>query len=356
MAGVLLADLATSRLVGDLACDPRSDIQTGTIMTKIVLRGINGPIQGTIWESSELLRVGRLDALEVVLSDSSVSRYHAEVRHGEGGWRLRDLGSTNGTFLNGERLGGERVRIDHGDEVRFGNVAVKVRMSIVDSEAWDACTRPLSMLESLPHVPWTATPYHRKLRLWAVDCIRRHGGHNLYSSQDFIRRALKRVEALTDLDPDGFERGRLGLLGELVPWSLGISRRDNMLVGSLESVLCPLHESLPSSLCHAAMANPWYCDEGRNALNAGVLRCVLGNPWRPAVIDPSWLIVNEGAVTALAQTIERDCAFEDMPILADALEDAGCSDERLLGHLRGGVHCRGCHALDAVLGRPALFG
>jgi pSer/pThr/pTyr-binding forkhead associated (FHA) protein len=57
-----------------------------------------------VWESADLLRVGRLDALEVVLLDPSVSRYHAEIRWTGRGWRFRDLGSTNGTRLNGVRL------------------------------------------------------------------------------------------------------------------------------------------------------------------------------------------------------------------------------------------------------------
>jgi pSer/pThr/pTyr-binding forkhead associated (FHA) protein len=71
----------------------------------IRLRGMNGLFKGRIWESTELLRVGRLEALELVLDDASVSRYHAEVRATDRGWRVRDLGSTNGTRLNGVRLG-----------------------------------------------------------------------------------------------------------------------------------------------------------------------------------------------------------------------------------------------------------
>jgi hypothetical protein len=44
--------------------------------------------------------------------------------------------------------------------------------------------------------------------------------------------------------------------------------------------------------------------------------------------------------------------FEDLPVLADLLEEAGCTDAALLGHLRGpGPHILGCHALDAVLGK-----
>jgi hypothetical protein len=44
--------------------------------------------------------------------------------------------------------------------------------------------------------------------------------------------------------------------------------------------------------------------------------------------------------------------FSDMPVLADALEDAGCGDADILGHLRGpGPHTRGCWPLDRILGK-----
>jgi HD-GYP domain-containing protein (c-di-GMP phosphodiesterase class II)/pSer/pThr/pTyr-binding forkhead associated (FHA) protein len=87
---------------------------------------MSGPLKGRLWEHAELLRVGRLEALEVVIDDSSVSRYHAEIRATERGWRVRDLGSTNGTRLNGVRLGNGQWPLRARDLLQFGEVAVVV--------------------------------------------------------------------------------------------------------------------------------------------------------------------------------------------------------------------------------------
>src|SRR5437763_15858231 len=87
---------------------------------------MNGPLKGRTWESAELLRVGRLDTLEIVLDDNSVSRYHAELRATERGWRVRDLGSTNGTRLNGVRLGNGQWPLRAKDLLQFGEVSVVV--------------------------------------------------------------------------------------------------------------------------------------------------------------------------------------------------------------------------------------
>ncbi len=92
----------------------------------IRLRGMNEAVKGRAWESSDLLRVGRLETLEVVLDNSSVSRHHAEVRATERGWRVRDLGSTNGTRLNGVRLGNGQWPLRVRDLLQFGEVCVVV--------------------------------------------------------------------------------------------------------------------------------------------------------------------------------------------------------------------------------------
>jgi putative nucleotidyltransferase with HDIG domain len=92
----------------------------------IRLRGLNGPFKGQSWEADELLRIGRLGPQEVVLDDNSVSRNHAEIRHTDRGWRLRDLGSTNGTRLNGVRLSAGQWPLRVRDLIQFGEVAIVV--------------------------------------------------------------------------------------------------------------------------------------------------------------------------------------------------------------------------------------
>jgi hypothetical protein len=80
-----------------------------------------------------------------------------------------------------------------------------------------------------------------------------------------------------------------------------------------------------------------------------LLRCIFGNPFRPVAFTPSWR--SETAV-ALATGIYEQRAFDRLPVLADALEEAGCDHADVLNHLRGpGPHARGCWVVDGVLGK-----
>jgi hypothetical protein len=83
-----------------------------------------------------------------------------------------------------------------------------------------------------------------------------------------------------------------------------------------------------------------------------LIRELFADPFRRPTFDPSWLRWNEGIVLKIAQGIHDDRAFERLPVLADALEDAGCTDEVILGHCRRRPgHLRGCWVLDGLLGR-----
>lgn len=93
----------------------------------IRLRGISDDVKGKVWESESVIRAGRLGSLEIVLDDSSVSRRHAELRfQPQMGWVVKDLESTNGTYVNGVRLGPQEKPVRIRDIVQFGKVAMIV--------------------------------------------------------------------------------------------------------------------------------------------------------------------------------------------------------------------------------------
>jgi hypothetical protein len=78
-------------------------------------------------------------------------------------------------------------------------------------------------------------------------------------------------------------------------------------------------------------------------------RDVYGNPFRPVSAQPSWLT---STVLALASGIYEEKAFDRMPILADALQDAGCDNEDILNHCRQpSEHVRGCFVVDLLLAK-----
>jgi hypothetical protein len=83
--------------------------------------------------------------------------------------------------------------------------------------------------------------------------------------------------------------------------------------------------------------------------NAHRRRYIFGSPFRPIVFDPKWRTED---VLGLALGIYEDGAFDRLPMLADALMDAGCDDEQILGRCRSdGPHVRGCWVVDLVLGK-----
>jgi hypothetical protein len=94
----------------------------------------------------------------------------------------------------------------------------------------------------------------------------------------------------------------------------------------------------------------WHIDEMMH--EADLVRCIFGNPFRHVTpLDPRWLRF-DGVDRTVAETLYADHAFDRLSLLADALEDGGCTDAELLGHLRSpGPHVRGCGAVDLVLGK-----
>jgi hypothetical protein len=105
---------------------------------------------------------------------------------------------------------------------------------------------------------------------------------------------------------------------------------------------------------HQAQAQRYL--EREQSVQCLLLRCIAGHPFRPVALDSAlrtstllslaWAAYNERLLPSGELDLQR------LAVLADAFEEAGCTDPRLLDHLRGpGPHVRGCHVVDALLGR-----
>jgi hypothetical protein len=84
-----------------------------------------------------------------------------------------------------------------------------------------------------------------------------------------------------------------------------------------------------------------------------LMRCIFHSPFHPMPAIPSvWLAWNDHTIQRIAEAIYDAGDFDRLPVLADALEDAGCGDADILAHCRSDwPHVRGCWAVDLVLGR-----
>jgi hypothetical protein len=83
-------------------------------------------------------------------------------------------------------------------------------------------------------------------------------------------------------------------------------------------------------------------------VSVSLLRDIFGNPFRPVTFVPAW---RTSATVGLARSMYDARDFAAMPVLADALEEAGCDSADVLAHCRGpGPHVRGCWVVDLVLG------
>jgi len=106
---------------------------------RIELRG-TGEWERLSWASDTRLCIGRTNTCEAVIDEPSVSRRHAEILHTSQGWVIRDLGSTNGTLLNGVRLGRVDQRLQRNDLIRPGDISLVVAELIDDAEPASFCS------------------------------------------------------------------------------------------------------------------------------------------------------------------------------------------------------------------------
>lgn len=199
---------------------------------------------------------------------------------------------------------------------------------------WLECKDPATMLEFLQ-----GKVSDRKLRLWACAYTSWYADGRSYLI-DAVRAAERWADGDPHVDlgphaqfyvcfPSAWQAAREGAAGSVANWA---------------------------DSSHKRRATRLLLDN---------LRCVFDNPFRPATYNPEW---RTSTAAGLAREMYESRDFSAMPILADALQDAGCDDPEILAHCRlddvglysadvnvpfriGGPHVRGCWVVDLVLGK-----
>jgi hypothetical protein len=114
---------------------------------------------------------------------------------------------------------------------------------------------------------------------------------------------------------------------------------------------------IDNALHYASEYQEYECKErpGEQQAQCQLFREVFGNPFRPITFDPAWLTWGSGVVVRIAQQIDDERRFEAMPVLGDALEEAGCVNSDILNHCRRpGPHVPGCWLLDLILDKASI--
>jgi hypothetical protein len=220
---------------------------------------------------------------------------------------------------------------------------------------WLACDDSHGMLKEL----WQSASA-RKMRLFAVACCRSVWPQ---LTDPRGRRAVEVAEQFADGTASDEDRRRA---------RLEVHRAVGAAIGRvLSTAVRAAYDATDPNAGFAATASVGGMTLGRIAgtpfqrpSHADLLRDIFGNPFRPVAFSPDWR--TDTAVTLARQMYEsRD--FDAMPILADALQDAGCDSDDILNHCRGvagggsgepaggaptqTTHVRGCWVVDLVLGK-----
>ena len=199
---------------------------------------------------------------------------------------------------------------------------------------WLACRDPRRLLDGV-------SANHRRLRLFACAECRRQL-HNVV--RDEFRNALdvaERYAAGAATDAELSAASRATMYGSA---RRRANRAQSPTLGLIHWLVQP-DVSMLSAASLAVASKPaarqWQCQ---------VLRDIFGNPFRPVAFDPDW---RTDTAVALARRMYESRDFTAMPILADALQDAGCDRDDILAHCRdaNATHVRGCWVVDLVLGK-----
>jgi hypothetical protein len=208
----------------------------------------------------------------------------------------------------------------------------------VTEEQWWLSINPGPMLSFL-----RGAAGDRKLRLFACACLRRV--QDLFADReafavverfaDGLATPAELVAAVGRADPRVGAPADADRVGESVAWAAAAS-----------AALRAVSAGDPN---HPIGQGDYYAAEaGERAAQCRLLREILGNPFRPVAFDPAW---RSPSAVGVAQRMYDNGDFDAMPVLADALQDAGCEVPDVLDHCRRPrEHVRGCWVVDLALG------
>jgi hypothetical protein len=226
----------------------------------------------------------------------------------------------------------------------------------MNEREWLSGTDPTLMLD---YLRGSGRASERKLRLFAVACCRRLGHLAL---GDTVREAIEVAERFADghATADDLQQAAAQAKWYQRGYPFGVRARAAVRACSLDARDAASATGHVVFAVYAAAGRSHSVRKAESAEHGDLLRCIIGNPFCvTALIGPAALTWNDGCIVKLAQAAYQERSLPDgrldnahLAVLADALEESGYSDAQLLEHLRGpGPHVRGCHAIDAILGR-----
>ena len=220
---------------------------------------------------------------------------------------------------------------------------------------WISCEKPDLMLRHLKAIGatrWQRGQRRRKLRLLACAAF---GQARHLLRPDYGVRAIELAERYADGAVEAAELRQLNqairaarLKADTPQWAAEGSIWTLLTPNDLTAAELALDQAIWGLEREAAPAKPNLFRKSLRQAQTPLIRDIFGNPFRTVVFDSRWRTAD---VTGLARAIYEDRAFDRLPLLADALMDAGCADEQVLGHCRSdGPHVRGCWVVDRELG------
>ncbi|MGH7169524.1 MAG: hypothetical protein ACRELF_09700 [Gemmataceae bacterium] len=215
------------------------------------------------------------------------------------------------------------------------------------------------------HVIQQSSLSDRKVRLLNATICRRFWNYLPEASQTILLESELLADGRLPLGSNDFELCWRELCGRANGAVAPFDRQYPMK--QFPSTDVCIQRNAAAAVCYAvipkelfgAVSYFWELEPAEKEPHSAIIRDVFGNPFRRITISPAWLSWHDGVVSRLAKAAydERFLptgTFDNarLLILSDALEEAGCTDEQILTHLRGGgEHYRGCWVIDLLLGK-----